>query len=247
MLLSAPHLFSTFNGKFHFTFFLADDIYTLTLLLFFWRQWEKSSPGRRFSLTFCISWIKVVCALKWLPDPAEGWKCELDVTLVGCPGEGSHSSSAVLHKLLCSHLGEAQTPAPGCQGGRVLSLETRHLTSVPFHFLTLLMMSQKALSSQSKFGWWKLSSSLPGRRACRSPEHICTETTGTALLPLLVNKSNPAGDKNSLTSSFYYLFNILDGSQCFSRKCLSNCAQPSLAVWGGSEQLLWGLIRAAAF
>lgn len=61
-------------------FFLADDIYMLfllLLLLLFWSDWEQSSRGWHFWLTFSISWVNAVCALKWLPEPAEAGNVSL--------------------------------------------------------------------------------------------------------------------------------------------------------------------------
>lgn len=57
-----------------------------------------------FWLTFPISWVNAVCALRWLPDPAEAGKVSLMSPMWGVLERRVATSPAVLHRFLFSLL-----------------------------------------------------------------------------------------------------------------------------------------------
>lgn len=228
MLLSAPHLFSTFNGKFHFQsspFFFSSWWY---LHFFFWREWEKSSRGRRFWLTFSTSWVNA----QFVPPDGSQTLLRLEMWAwchpcgVSWRGGVTTSSCWAPQTPLLSPWWDSNINT-GISGWEGLSLEKTSLDLGALELLILLMMGemeQKALSSQSKSGWWKVRSSLIYEH-CRGAG--CADLQSTSEIkqqalppPPDCKQSKTSRGEEQFYFFFYYLFNILDGGQCFSMKYL---------------------------
>ena len=99
MLLSTPHLFSTFHDKFHFQSSAIFSGWWYLHAFCFGVSREKSKWDWHFWLNFSIIWANAVCAPKWwwVLSPRPCWAQKhglwemLAVTHVGCPGEMGHN------------------------------------------------------------------------------------------------------------------------------------------------------------
>lgn len=179
-------------------------------------EWLRTiQPRVAFLVNFLHFLGKCCLCPQMAPRACWGWKCELGVTHVGCPGEGSHNQP-LLHRLLSSLLAPTLVRLNYQYwdirlGG---SFPWKHITWpwCPFSFWPFWpfwwercnkkLWPARANSSDENLGHPWFMSTAGAQGVPTSREHLKWNNRD-CLLPMIVNKSKPAGEKNSFTSFFF--------------------------------------------
>lgn len=171
-------------------------------------------PRVAFLVNFLHFLDKCCLCPQMAPRPCWGWRCEFDVTRVGCPGEGeSQPAPAVLHGLLSSLLAPTLVRLNHKHwdirlGG---SCPWKHNTwpRCPFSFWPFWQRERcykKLRPARANLGdenlghpWFMSTARVQGVPTSR--EHLKWNNRD-CIIPTIVNKSKPAGEKSSFASFF---------------------------------------------